>query len=245
MSGVDLDRVVEAEQLIEQTVVELHGELADPIVARQIRPADAAHEQRVACQNEPGVLAPRAVANEIADALRAVARRVQNANVIVAELYLVAIAKGHVGKDDIRRFVEVHLCPEALRHEAGGRGVVGLHVGLEYVADRAAGELRKLEVLLDVLNVGVAHGELALALSAEEVRGTAGARVEDLAKDHLLTPSRSIGSGLDWQTSSSPLRVAVRQTLRLTTTGREKLDRLICVDAIRATAVRDDRSILR
>jgi hypothetical protein len=184
VAWIDLDCVVEPQQPLEQTVVKFRREVLGSLFAGKIWPADAANKQRVPGQHEPGILATSPVADEIADAFGGVSRCVEHADVVVAELHLVAVAQLRMREEHVRRFVEIDASPRALGERLGGRRMIGLDVGLEDVADGTARELGELQVLVEVVQVRVAHGELTLALSAEEVGGAAGGGVKNLAKDH-------------------------------------------------------------
>ena len=66
--------------------------------------------------------------------------------------------------------------------------MVRLYMSLEDMADRSTSQLGQTEVLFEVIEVGIAHGELAFALSAEEVGSAASSGVKNLAKDHDVPP---------------------------------------------------------
>jgi hypothetical protein len=70
--------------------------------------------------------------------------------------------------------------------------VVGLHVRLEDRHDRDALSLGQRDVLLDEIDVRIDDRELALALAAEQVGGTCGVVVEQLAEVHGLTSYQAI-----------------------------------------------------
>jgi hypothetical protein len=65
------------------------------------------------------------------------------------------------------------------------RDVVGLHVCLEDCCDRHVLCLGERDVLVDQVDVRVNHGELPPALAAEQVRGTGGLVVEQLAEEQV------------------------------------------------------------
>jgi hypothetical protein len=62
--------------------------------------------------------------------------------------------------------------------------MVGLQVGLEDVANGPPSSFGELEVLIEMIEVGVAHGELALPLSAKEIGCAARRGMEYLAENH-------------------------------------------------------------
>ena len=135
MAGVHLDRIFERKQLVEHAAIEICREALRLLNARKVRTTDAAHEERIARQDEPGIIPSRAVADEVANALRRVARRVQNPDVIVAELDLIAVAEAGVAKHEVRCLVVVDRGAASLGQRLRGRRMVGLDVRLENVAD--------------------------------------------------------------------------------------------------------------
>jgi hypothetical protein len=60
--------------------------------------------------------------------------------------------------------------------------VICLEMGLEHGGDRNPLALGQRYVVSDQINVRIHHRELAVAFAAEEVRGTGGVVVEELAK---------------------------------------------------------------
>ena len=73
--------------------------------------------------------------------------------------------------------------------------MVGLEVRLEDMADRPPSRFSEPQVVVQMVEVGIAHGELALPLSAKEIGRATGRGMEDLAKDHaslLIEPLRLI-----------------------------------------------------
>lgn len=70
--------------------------------------------------------------------------------------------------------------------------MVGLEVGLEDMADRSACCFRELQVVIDMLEMRIAHGELTFSLSAKEVGCAARRGMEYLAKDHSVLPAHAL-----------------------------------------------------
>ncbi len=171
--------LVEAAEDVARALVGLHG---------QVRPRHPAHEQRVAGQDRPRLLAARGVGQAEAGVLGAVPRRVQRADPHVAQDELPAV---------VDRLVRVGRAgdPVDVDRRAGGLGqppvaghVVGVGVRLQDVRDLHPGEAGQAQVLVH-LEPRVDDRRHAGVLVADQVRGAAQVVVDELAEDHGRLPS--------------------------------------------------------
>ena len=147
VAGPDLGEVPEREEPLERPE-EPAGALLG--VDCEIRARDVAHEERVAGDDEPGLLAAAPVGDEIRGVLRPVAGGCKSRDGDLADRDRVAVGERLV----------LELDPCAGRHVDGGAGrlgqaalagdVVGVVVRLEDVGDPEAVLLGELEVGLDV-----------------------------------------------------------------------------------------------
>ena len=86
---------------------------------------------------------------------------------------------------------------------AGTRDVIGLHVGLDDVADPHVLLRRRLEIRLDVV-LWIHHSAAGCAASAEHVARAAGLGREEMTEDHEAPPGacdtagRRIGCNTSW-----------------------------------------------
>src|SRR5436190_23655646 len=100
--------------------------------------------------------------------------------------------------------------------------MICLNVGLEDVADRTTSALSEVQILVDVVNVRVAHGELALTLSTEEVGGAARLRVQNLAKDHGAPALAMYASFLSRPRSDRTLRFVAYASAQIVPALRQR-----------------------
>ena len=152
----------------------------------KVGPADVADEQRVAAEDEPGLLRPAPpVGNDEGEVGGRMPGRRNRTDDRVPELDDVAVGK--------RLVLELDAC---VRGEVGGRTgrlderreagyVIGLDVRLEDGRDRRARPLGGVEVALDELDVRVDDRELRVRETPEQVAGAGRLVVEEGAQDHL------------------------------------------------------------
>ena len=183
MAGEDLDAVAELDEPA-QAVEEALGSLLR--LDREIRPSRVADEERVAGEDEPRLVAARAVDHREAAVLRPVARRVDRAEDDLADLDLRPVLERLVRERRLR--VPVHADRDAvLEREPSVTGdVIGVRVRLEHAdePDVAAFGLRQHRV--DVVR-RVDDDRDAGVLVADEVRGAAQIVVEELLEQHGAT----------------------------------------------------------
>ena len=109
--------------------------------------------------------------------------RGNNLQADVAEVELVFVLEVSVGKTDISGLVHEDRRPGRFGEPPGARNVIGLHVGLDDVADPHVLLSRRFEVGLDVL-LWIHHSAAGCAASAEHVARAAGLRRKEVAEDH-------------------------------------------------------------
>ena len=150
-------------------------------------PRDVAHEEGVAGQHGPRLVAALGVDQRERRVLGPVARRMDRAHANAPELELPAVLERLVVV--VRRGVAVDVDRRA------GRGrqppvaghVVGVVVRLEDVLDVDAEVAREVQVLLD-LELGIDHRHDTRLLVADEVGRAPEVVVGDLAEDHASRP---------------------------------------------------------
>src|SRR5712692_7627881 len=153
-------------------------------LAAEVRPANVAHEERVARQEEPRLFTAREVGHEQTDAVRRMSRGVDDLHPHRTEPDLVPVLDRRMGKRGLRRGMNVHpgsdLCGQALV----ARDMVGVDMGVHNV-----GQLQSLapgprRVVVDPVPCGVDHESLPRLAAADQVGDAAGIFIEDLLKDH-------------------------------------------------------------
>src|SRR6476469_1447567 len=159
-------------------------------------PPDVVHEERVAGEDEPGLLRPAtAIGDDVGVVRRRVARRRHRGDERVPELDQLTVVERAVWEVDLRARREVRGGAGG-RHELGEtRDVVGLDVGLEHGHD-LAGRRRALDVGLDQLDVRVDDRQRAVRRAPEQVARAGGRLVEERSQDHRLAILLPPGSGL-------------------------------------------------
>ena len=150
-------------------------------------PRDVAHEQGVARQGGPGLVAALGVDQRERRVLGAVAGRVDRPHADAPQLELPAVVEGLVVVVGRGVAVHVDLGAGRRRQPAVARHVVGVVVRLEDVLDVDAEVAREVQVLLD-LELGVDHCRDAGVLVSDEIGGTPEVVVGDLAEDHASRP---------------------------------------------------------
>ena len=180
MAGIDLDAVAELDEPA-QRVEEPLGALAR--LDREVRPRGVSDEQRVAGEDDPRIVAARAVAHREAAVLGPVAGRVDAAKHDVAERDLVAVRERVVRVLGVRGRMDAHRDAVLEREPPVSREVVGVRVRLDR-ADDADVVLRGLvEVLLD--REGRIDDDRVSGLGIADEVGRAPERVVDeLREDH-------------------------------------------------------------
>ena len=181
MAGIDLYAVRELEQPLQ---AQEHPARALVGLGGKVGTGGVADEQRVARDQEPGLVAARAVDDGEAAVLRPVARRVQNANRHLAELELLPVRERVVlelgsclGMHGDRQVVLQ--CQPAV-----ARNVIRMGVRLEDAHQARLLLLRFGEVLLD--RVGrVDDDRRPRGLVADQVGRAAEIVVDELAEEHV------------------------------------------------------------
>jgi hypothetical protein len=152
----------------------------------QVRAPDIADEQRVAGEDEPGLLcSPSPVGDEVRVVRRRVPRRGESANDGVSELDDVTVSEGGMGELDAGLGWKICRRSRCLDQRGKPRHVVGLHVRLEYGRDRSTRPLGCLQVPVHKLNVWIDNGEVRLGEAAEQVARAGGLLVQKRAQNHL------------------------------------------------------------
>ena len=145
VAGPDLARVRKRHQLLVERAEDAAGALR--LVHREVGPGDVAHEEAVAGEHRPGLVAAGGVDEGERRVLGAVPGRVDRANREPAELELPSVVEGHVV------VVRVGVPVDVDRRAGGGheppvaRHVVRVVVRLEDVLDVHAEVAGQLEVL--------------------------------------------------------------------------------------------------
>jgi len=130
-----------------------------------------ADQQGIAAQQQPRLLGPAAVGDQVGVVSGRVPRGGDRLDLGVAELDDLTVGK--------REMVELHAGPG---RKIGARpgafdqcrqagDVVGLHVRVEYGDDRRALRFGEADVVVDQVDVGLDHGQLPVRLATQQVGG--------------------------------------------------------------------------
>jgi hypothetical protein len=142
-------------------VEQLAREWLRPTFGVQVRSANVADEQRVACEDEPGfVRAAAAVADYIRVMGRRVARRGERLHERVTEINRPTVSERRGGELDADAFGKVRRCSGRLHQRRQAGEVIGLEVRLKDGDDRRANPLGRLEVALNQVDMGIDDGKL-------------------------------------------------------------------------------------
>ena len=181
VAGPQLGGVGQREQLAVQRAEDPARALL--LVHGQVGPGDVAHEQAVAGEHRPRLLAALRVDQRERAVLGAVARRVQRAHAQRAELELPAVVERLVVVVGRRVAVDVDARAGGGDEPAVAGDVVGVVVGLEHVLDADAQVAGQPQVLVDV-EPGVDDGGHAGLLVADQVARASEVVVGQLPEDH-------------------------------------------------------------
>ena len=105
----------------------------------------------------------------------------------VAELDQLTVGERVVIESNARALGQIGGGPGALDELGKARDVIGLDVGLENRGDPRALGLGLGDVLVDEVIVRVGDGEHARRLAPEDIRGTRGLVIEQLAEVHVAS----------------------------------------------------------
>ena len=191
MAGVDLDPVRQRAQPLVQRVEQPLGALL--AVHGKVGPGDVPHEQRVAREQEPGLLRARVVDDGHAAVLRPVPRRVQDLQGDLADLEDVAVGHrpGVIGH--VRQGMGGDPGSVAQGERPVPRDVVGVGMRLDHADQRGAVPAAGLEHLRDVERRIDDHG-LAGLLAPHHVARAAEVPQDDLLEDHAGAAAREARS---------------------------------------------------
>ena len=187
--GEELDAVVERAQPLVQGAVERSRALVAR--HREVGPPAVADEQRVAGQDEPRLVAARAVGDDDAAVLRAVPGRVEDVERDVAHLDAIGVAQRPVLVDGVRDLVDRDPAAVLLGEDPVPRDVIGMRMGLDHPDELGVVALAQREHLAHVQR-RVDHDGLAGDLAAHEIRGAAQVAPDDLLEDHSSPSPRAI-----------------------------------------------------
>jgi hypothetical protein len=160
----------------------------------KIGPPHGADKEGVPRQDEPRVGPARLVGDHQAEALRRVARRVEDADHDVAADELLPVGQRREREGYIRGLVQAIVGACTGRERAATRPMVRLNVGIDDVRDRGALEGGKVLVALEVIGVRVYDRRRLVAHSPEHVCRAPGLRVEELLENHSFPSMRAGGS---------------------------------------------------
>jgi molybdate transport repressor ModE-like protein len=203
VARIEQDVVGQLEQA-RDGAVELVCRRLGPSVGVQVGTADVSHEQRVAAEDEPGVVRSTAAVGDHVRVVRGgMPGRGKRSYDGVSQLDHGVVAEGSVLEGDVAACREVS--SRAVLDERRQAGhVVRLQVRLEDGRDGSAETLRLLEVRLDELGMGVDDGERTVRKTPEEVAGAGGRFVEEGAQDHRLVST--LGRSVLWDKTNLPIR---------------------------------------
>jgi hypothetical protein len=175
--------------------LEAREELAGAVhgLDRQVRPGGVADEERIAREDEPGLLGPGPVENREAAVLGPVARRVEHAESHVAEHDLLSVLERIVLVAGYRGRMNGDRGPMLEREAPVTRDVVGVGVRLERAHDSHALLLRRAQVLPDCVG-GIDDDRLSRLRIADEIRRAPEVVVDELPEDHAF--DRNTDGGL-------------------------------------------------
>ena len=180
MARVDLDAVSELDEP-SQRVEEALRALAR--LDREVWPCGVAHEERVAREDDPRIVAPGAIAHREAAVLRPMTRRVDAAKKNVAELDLRAVGHRVVRVLGVGSRMDAHRDAVLEREPPVPGEVVGVRVRLDRADDAHVAFLGFFEVLLDREGRIDDDGVTGTGI-ADEVGGAAERVVDELREDH-------------------------------------------------------------
>ena len=146
MAGEDLDAVAELDepaQAVEEALRSL------PCFDREVRPPGVADEERVAGEDEPWLVAARAVDHREAAVLGPVARRVDRAEDDLADLDLCPVVERLVREGRAGVAVDAERDAVLERETAVAGDVVGVRVRLEHADEADVAARRLLQQRLD------------------------------------------------------------------------------------------------
>ena len=180
MARVDLDAVAELDEP-SQRVEEALRPLAR--LDREVWPSGVAHEERVAREDDPRIVAPGAIAHREAAVLRPMTRRVNAAKENVAERDLRAVGHRVVRVLGVGSRMDAHRDALLEREPPVPGEVVGVRVRLDRADDAHVALLGFFEVLLDREGRIDDDGVTGTGI-ADEVGGAAERVVDELREDH-------------------------------------------------------------
>jgi len=160
---------------------------------RQVRPGGVADEERIACEDEPGLFGPAAIDDREATVLGAMPWGVEHPQRDVAEHDLLSLLERVVLVRGFRGRVDGDRDPVLKRQPPVSGDVVGVSVRLERAHDSHALLFRRREILLDRVG-GIDDDRLMRLRIADEIRRAAEVVVDELPEDHAS--DRNIGRGL-------------------------------------------------
>ena len=163
-------------------------------VGVQVGPAGVADQERVAGQDHPRVVGSGVVGDQVGVMRLSVSGGRDRLELGVADVDDLAVCERVVVEVDARALRQVRGRAGAGDQIGQARDVVGLNVRLEDGGDRHVLGLGERDVLVDQVDVGIDHGELASALAAEQIRGAGGFVVEQLAEEQGRLRGRGSGS---------------------------------------------------
>ena len=188
--------VGERQQPLGQRAVQQPGHLLDGLsaVSVQVGPAGVGDEQGVSGHHEPGVVAARAVRDDVRVMRCGMSGGGDRLDLRVAELEHLAVGERMVLEVDSGTLRQVRGRAGAPYELRQPRHVVGLDVRVEHGDDRHALRIGQREVPVNEVEVRVDDGELAVRLAAEQVGGARALVIQQLPEVHVAS---SITIGLD------------------------------------------------
>ena len=189
MARVDLDSVTELGEAV-QRVIEAFRALER--LDREVRPCRVADEERVAREDEPGLVCPRTVDDCERAVLRPVPRRVQGPYDDVAERDLISVLQRLVRERGASDLVDSYRNAVIEREAAVAGHVVGVRVRLEHARESHVASLALVQVLLDRIG-RIDDGGHSGVLVAHEVRSAPEVVVDELLEEHGFDASNVCG----------------------------------------------------